>query len=155
MVISKKVQIAINNNKLVLHKEGIFYKSYNEHAMHFLQIKRLKVQCKWFKNCNQYVYIVGFPVSVLQKLKNTFNQLDIKPIQNKDTNTVHLVLPKAINTTPYLSWKEAHKKPVASAINTNTIITRLVNFQVSNHTPLEAMLFLVELQNEAKKKIKL
>ena len=66
----EKIARATDTAKLCLYKEGIFYKLYNQHAMLFVQnIKPLKVTVKFIKNVNQHVYSVGFPVSLLDTIK--------------------------------------------------------------------------------------
>ena len=62
--------MAANATVLCLHKEGIFYKLYNQQAMLFTQnIKSLKVKFKFIKAVKQQVYSCGFPASIIEEVK--------------------------------------------------------------------------------------
>lgn len=64
MTIKEKIALSENIKNLVLYKEGIFYKLYNQHAMLFSEnIRVFKVNVKFIKSVGQDVYSVGFPVS--------------------------------------------------------------------------------------------
>jgi hypothetical protein len=66
----EKIDLATEPDRLCLHKEGIFYKLYNQDAMQFtLDIKPLKVKANFVKTVNQHVYSVGFPGSILDAIK--------------------------------------------------------------------------------------
>ena len=66
----EKIAGAANTAVLCLHKEGIFYKLYNQHAMLFIQnIKELKVKVRFIKAVNQHVYSSGFPASIIEEIK--------------------------------------------------------------------------------------
>lgn len=56
MTIAEKIKMASTSNRLVLHKEGLFYKAYNENARLFVAyIKEYKVSSKYIKLVNQTV----------------------------------------------------------------------------------------------------
>lgn len=67
----EKIDMAANTDEICLHKEGIFYKLYNQDAMLFTQnIKALKVKAKFIKAVNQVVYSCGFPRGLFCYRKN-------------------------------------------------------------------------------------
>jgi len=68
MNIKEKIALSKQVNSLTLHREGIFYKCYNEDAMVFVkQIKPYKVLSKFIKSAGEEVLSIGFPVSELEK----------------------------------------------------------------------------------------
>ncbi len=66
----EKIDRAADTAVLCLHKEGIFYKLYNQHAMLFTEnIKELKISAKLIKAVDQQVYSCGFPVTIIEDVK--------------------------------------------------------------------------------------
>ena len=57
-----------DTTKIFLFKEGVFYKAYNEGAF-LLQDRNYKVAVKKIKSVENEVLSIGFPISVLEKLK--------------------------------------------------------------------------------------
>ena len=57
-----------DTTKIFLFKEGIFYKAYNEGAF-LLRDRNYKVTIKKIKSIENEVLSIGFPISVLEKLK--------------------------------------------------------------------------------------
>ena len=57
-----------DTTKIFLFKEGVFYKAYNEGAF-LLKDRDYKVAVKKIKSIENEVLSIGFPISVLEKLK--------------------------------------------------------------------------------------
>ena len=57
-----------DTTKIFLFKEGVFYKAYNEGAF-LLKDRDYKVVVKHIKSIENEVLSIGFPISVLEKLK--------------------------------------------------------------------------------------
>ena len=57
-----------DTTKIFLFKEGVFYKAYNEGAF-LLKDRDYKVTIKKIKSIENEVLSIGFPISVLEKLK--------------------------------------------------------------------------------------
>ena len=57
-----------DTTKIFLFKEGIFYKAYNEGAF-LIKDRNYKVTVKKIKSIENEVLSIGFPISVLEKLK--------------------------------------------------------------------------------------
>jgi hypothetical protein len=56
----EKIGRATDTTVLCLHKEGIFYKLYDRHAMLFTEnIKSLKIKTRFIKAAGQQVYSCG------------------------------------------------------------------------------------------------
>lgn len=78
MTLKEKIEIqAQDTSKIYLHQEGIFYKVYNEGAF-LLNFLGYKVTIKYFKNLNQEIYSIGFPLAVLNKLADTYTIFEEK-----------------------------------------------------------------------------
>ena len=54
-------------NVIILWQEGTFFRAYEKSAYYIAQKKGFKVLAKFYKNINQYVVYVGFPMSSLKK----------------------------------------------------------------------------------------
>jgi hypothetical protein len=81
MTVQEKISLAAQANKLVIFKEGMFYKLYNQNAMWFVNhIKPYKVSVKFVKKANQNVFTIGFPQTVLSLNKL---QINLKPIKEE------------------------------------------------------------------------
>jgi hypothetical protein len=66
----EKIDLAATPRQISLHKEGIFYKLYNQQALLFTQnIKPLKIKVKFVKTVNRQVYSCGFPVTIVEDVK--------------------------------------------------------------------------------------
>jgi hypothetical protein len=63
MTLAEKVNQSANGTLFTVHKEGLFYKCYNEDAIVFVQrVRAYKVTAKFIKIVGDTVYSVGFPV---------------------------------------------------------------------------------------------
>ena len=67
-ILDKVILQQQDTTKIFLFKEGIFYKAYNEGAF-LLKDKNYKVAVKKIKSIENEVLSIGFPISVLEKLK--------------------------------------------------------------------------------------
>jgi uncharacterized ubiquitin-like protein YukD len=70
-----------NSTKIVLFKEGIFYKAYNEGAF-LLRAKNYKVSVKKNINIKTEVISIGFPEVVFIKIKTKFKVVDYENYNN-------------------------------------------------------------------------
>lgn len=149
----EKIALAADPARLCLHKEGIFYKLYNRHAMLFVEnIKELKIKVKFIKTVNQFVYSAGFPASIVEPVRAQLVALGGVPEESGDLLTVAgICWPKE---SDYRQWA-AHQEKEAVATEQKhceqgagpaTLAQRIAGFQVMNKTPMEAMNFIIELQ---------
>ena len=142
MTILDKVTLQLQDTtKIFLFKEGLFYKAYNEGAF-LLKDKNYKVAVKKIKSVENEVLSIGFPVSVFEKLKDefVFEFFDKYAVYN--TNTF-------FNKELYNDW---HNKVVKESFKTSKtetefyIVEQLKKYPLANKTPMEAFLFLKEIQ---------
>lgn len=146
MTVQDKISLAAQANKLVMFKEGMFYKLYNQNAMWFVNhIKPYKVSVKFVKTVNQDVYTIGFPQSVLNT--NAF-QLNLK-LEQDTTSYLCYHIDYNLNEQEYAGWcnttlaTQTKQQCKATAQN---IVQQLKQFDVANNTPMQALEFVVKLK---------
>jgi len=70
-----------NTGKIYLHKEGFFWKAYQQSSYIFTQeIKAFKISKKWAKTVEREVVSIGFPENALEKF---FNEEQLTKIDEK------------------------------------------------------------------------
>ena len=129
-----------DTTKIFLFKEGVFYKAYNEGAF-LLQDRNYKVAVKKIKSVENEVLSIGFPVSVFEKLKDEFVFDFFEWYAVYNTNTF-------FDKELYIDW---HNKVVKESFKTSKteteyIVEQLKKYPLANKTPMEAFLFLKEIQ---------
>lgn len=143
-----------NTDKIILYKEGIFYKAYEKSAYAFvLRLNPYATKKKFIKVISSYVVSIGFPMSSLDKFKD---QLEI--LERTDERIV--IKTDDIDTTEFEAWKETlpiHEpkpkevvsqveEPKAEVLNHSRIVEMIRSFAVENKTPIECMIFLSEIK---------
>ncbi len=148
----EKIDLAANTRQLSLHKEGVFYKLYNQQAMLFTEnIKPLKIKVKFIKAVSQQVYSCGFPVTIIEDVKK-----QLRVLGGEIDGSEKLLIITAINWKTkgdYSKWCKEQKQDEIPAEKKNdtamkNIAKQIVGFQVMRKTPMEAMSFIVELQEQ-------
>jgi DNA mismatch repair ATPase MutS len=72
MTIAEKIQISADKKCFTFFREGLFYKYYNEDAMVFVKkVREYKVNNKFVKSTRSNVLSIGFPVSDVEKGKQS------------------------------------------------------------------------------------
>lgn len=68
MTIAEKIAKAKDKTIFTLHREGLFYKCYNEDAMVFAKkVRAYKISSKYVKNVDAEVFSLGFPLNEVAK----------------------------------------------------------------------------------------
>jgi hypothetical protein len=110
----KKIQYSAVNKQFTLHKEGLFYKCYNEDAMVFVQkVKDYKLISKFVKNVGAKVISLGFPISSVEKgnMSLEFISEKIGAIKFEvNVDNVVFILDNANVKSNYTIWAEALKQ---------------------------------------------
>lgn len=144
---------SLNTHMIYFYREGVFYKAYEQSAYLFVSyVKPFQVKKKNIKSVNQEVVSIGFPT---KSLINYFPKDKIK----ETGNTAEVELDKIVNLEEFLSWKqmieitlekeEKHNAsiPVNTAATSEELIsTKIKLFPMEQKTPLDCMLFLLELK---------
>ena len=147
----EKIDRAADTTVLCLHKEGIFYKLYNQHAMLFTQyIKPLKVKARFIKTVNQQVYSCGFPASIIEEIKKQL--VDHGGVLEQTEKLLIAANVKWATNSEYSQWceqqQEASAGPKEGTRELTTIEQQIAAFQVMRKTPMEAMDFILGLQDQ-------
>ncbi|MBU0485442.1 MAG: hypothetical protein KKB30_13135 [Proteobacteria bacterium] len=148
----EKIDLAVDPARLYLHKEGIFYTIYNQHAMLFVEnIKELKVKCKFVKVVNQDVYSCGFPASIIEEIKQQL--VDRKGVVEESAQMVTVTGVNWQTESDYGEWRQQQKNnedlvEKSSSPNSLDLVREVAGFQVMHRTPMDAMNFIITLQEK-------
>lgn len=150
-----------NTNNIFLLKEGIFYRAYNRSAMLMVtSIFPYKVHKKWVKNAGEHIYYCGFPQQNLVKVKQKA-LVNNYSISNEDEK--RLTISNIIANESYEEWQKKQNAVYSigqisngvkeeqvkySTIKETDIIERIRAYPLANHTPIETIQFIMQLQKE-------
>jgi len=141
MTISEKIKHN-NLNEVNLYLEGVFWIAYEQSAYYFWKLKGYKPTKKFVKVVGQEVVSVGFPNAALKDMVTT----SLQTTPNAENHIV-FEIEEAIDEENFLSWKAGivivRRNDEANQI---CILEQIKNFDMSNKTPIECMLFLSELK---------
>ena len=152
MTIKDIIELESDNiNNIYLLKEGIFYRAYNRSAMFMVtNIFPYKVHRKWVKNVGKHIYYCGFPQQNLVKVKQ-------KALANKYSisheDEKRLTISDIIVNDSYEEWQTKQNEiyPIGQIINGENeinIIEKIRSYRLANYTPIETMLFVMQVQKE-------
>ena len=168
MTIAKKIQYSTEKKQFTLHKEGLFYKCYNEDAMVFVQkVKEYKTISKFVKNVGAKVHSIEFPKNEIEKgnftSESISEKIGAKSYEVKDENIVFLLKDGDIKND-YKVWIETlhaennievvkepapfYNKP---GYDTAEIISMIKDFDLANSTPMQGLNFIQLLKSELNK----
>ena len=129
---------------VVLIEEGLFFKAYEESACRLAQQYGLKVSCRMVKTVGEMVASVGFPKTSVTKYLPKYVQTD------------EFVEAEGITecAMSFLEWKQAVEQQ--ALFSTRTVISQMQDwlaeavrsYPVERKTPVECMLFLMELKTK-------
>ena len=151
MKITAKIkEIQSQPNAILLFKEGCFYKVYDQNLFWFCTtIKPIKVIFKYIKKNDLHLVYGGFPVSSLPNLKKEYPAFFDVIIDNAYGFSIQA----NTNIINYREWFNKKKDDYVFLASLETdnepldIVSRIKNFPLALKTPLEAFLFIKELQN--------
>jgi anaerobic ribonucleoside-triphosphate reductase len=137
-----------NNGEIHLHKEGFFWKAFQQSAYLFTQeVKVFKVSRKMVKTIMRDVVSVGFPQNALEQY---FDKNKLTKIEEKHL----LIMGYSLQTRNYQQWlnslpliTENGQTNDRQTINKHdAVMTSLCGFRVETSTPMECIQFVVSLQ---------
>lgn len=128
-----------------MYKEGFFWVAYEQSAYFVWLLKGYKPTKKQVKKSGTTIVQIGFPVLT------DFLLLNIAKILIHQDNFISFVTTTPIDITTFYHWKEAlpifePKRNVKEALPHIAIVDSIKQFDVSEQTPIAAMLFIVELK---------
>ena len=143
-IIEKAAHTSLHQIKL--YKQGLFWVAYEQSAYYIWQIKGFKPSKKWYKNILKEVVQVGFP-NVDEVLKAN----DIEIIEQQEAY-VCFNIKNDIKQQSFDEWKnaliltEAKNQSNTILCKKETVEERIAQFDISNKTPMEALLFINDLK---------
>ncbi len=161
MTIKEKLTLetAKPGNEIILHREGVFYIAYEHSAwlfsvvLHSFKVKKVYVKC-----VAQDVVSIGFPMTSLERYVAGCKVCE-------ENGVVRLLLPadKIPVLNDYEQWKECQQyiasKEMPEAVNDDVterdvsmleIVKKIKEFPIECKTPVDCMLFLIEIKNSCK-----
>lgn len=145
-----------NYNRIILYREGLFWKAYEKSAYAFVkQINPYSASKKFIRVVGDNITSIGFPASVIDKYGD---RLDIV---SSDENQL-VITSKLILEEDFIEWKTSvalkEAKPMHSSIpvaivspticdnRVETVENLIQKFPIENKTPVECILFIVQLK---------
>lgn len=150
----------INNNKVFLIKEGIFWRAYEVSAMLFINnIKKFSLLKRYIKKISNNIVFIGFPDSSLESILKIVVEKGYK-IETRSEKFIELSGFNEITNFGELKSEFVIKKDEKDLVLANcsveltSIINKIINYPIATQTPVEAMNFVAEIQNEIKDDLK-
>ena len=131
-----------DTTKIFLFKEGVFYKAYNEGAF-LLQDRNYKVAVKKIKSVENEVLSIGFPISVLEKLKEN---RQIEEYDNYCSLQSNIVFSLLLYEEWYQNQITNIKRVDRKYLEEYTLKDTIKNYPLANKTPIEVFIWVAELQ---------
>jgi len=131
---------------LRLYKEGAFWVAYEQSAFFIAQLKGYKPNKKHIKVVGNFVVSVGFPKA--DALIDELEKANLMNVCNRESNFVEIVLNQSIDAAHFENWKTTlEEKSQKKEPNPVADIKAMVKaFPLAHKTPMEAFMFLKQLQ---------
>ena len=143
MIILEKVTLQKQDTtKIFVFKEGLFYKAYNEGAF-LLKDKNYKITVKQIKSIENEVLSIGFPISVLEKLKEN---RQIEEYDNYCSLQSNIVFSLLLYEEWYQNQITNIKRVDSKYLEEYTLKDTIKNYPLANKTPIEVFIWVAELQ---------
>lgn len=153
-----------DKGKVFLYKEGSFLRAYEWSAWLCCRfISDFKVTHKMVKSLNQSVAYIGFPVTSLEKFMPEGSMPDLTNLSEPYFSLPAQMIEKDLEMRDFEEWKsctpvsEVKKKedgkPLAVESNQSSgglfsLAKRIAEYPVESKSPIECMLFLLELKKQ-------
>ncbi|MBU0682763.1 MAG: hypothetical protein ABIH85_07475 [Candidatus Omnitrophota bacterium] len=160
MKITEIQKLEKDNTKFInLTRGGLFCRAYETSAMLFAQnLKQFNVQKKYYKGINATLVFIGFPGSVLESIINVAKSKGYAVAENTDDLTIRIKT-KGIAEASFKEWKNSICYSAGKTADTElsrvnlrnnevNIIPKLRSYSVAEHTPIETMQFVMQLQKD-------
>lgn len=133
-----------------LYKRGVFWMAYEQSALLLLREKSLQVRSKYIRSAGREIITIGFPEktrlwfdSVLGSFTKEAENNGYWIIRDENALPDFEILRSQI---PSKSLSES-KLVVPGASNVELVIDKIIKWRLSDKTPLDAMLFIREIQD--------
>jgi len=164
MKLEKILAFSNKSNEIVLLKQALFCKVYEESAWQFCKlIKAYKPVKQYIKKLNKEVISIGFPISVLENVKSLAKEKGYEVKQNDNGEIIRINTGVSCEGS-FEEWKNSIKARLPIQNNNKqasncsfdrrkeAIIEKLKEYSLANHTPIETMQFIMQLQRELAEK---
>lgn len=149
-----------NPDRIILHKEGTFWKAYERSAFLFYHhVRPFKLKRKYIKVVSADVVSLGFPLSSLQQT------LTDCQTESPEEGLMVIHTTHTVDDAAFTAWKQGiplQQPPGSNAHLANgtnggcplpetvpdsrTLTKQILDFQLESKTPMECMLFLATLK---------
>ncbi len=134
-------------HQIKLYKQGLFWVAYEQSAYYMWQLKGFKPTKKWFKNIKSQVVQVGF-TNIEEVLKTE----DSTILEKQDTYVCFNSI-KAMELHQFEDWKNTvvlsdvkDTSPIQNVQKNKGLAESILAFDITNKTPIDALLFINELK---------
>lgn len=150
MTIKDKV-VHSSAHEVRLYKEGLFWVAYEQSAFFFWQLKGYKPNKRYVKLLQKEVVSIGFPDSALLSIVTQAN-LVLCETKGNCINSHSFIVANAMEYAIFEDWKDnlviVQKGRNKIAIVENEVAIKIKSFPLAYKTPIEAFLFLKEMQED-------
>jgi hypothetical protein len=132
--------------QIFLYKQGVFWTAYEQSALILSRHKPLKISVRFVKSVNKKVISVGFPDASLKFFGNLFGQF-----VETDKHTGYFELNGTDDGIDLAALRQEiigqHPDKVSDKSNWQSdLAQQILSFRLAEKTPLEAMMFVRDLQ---------
>ena len=140
-------QESANRGRIVLIKEGIFWRAYQRSAYLFWHnIRELKVTHKYIKAVKSDIFHVGFPAKILEQVLDKVKGKDWKI--EREEQKIQIITGQEVTEKQFEEWARPFAAPIApmepeevKASGQAQIIEQIRCFPIMEKTPLETQQF--------------
>jgi hypothetical protein len=152
-----------NSGQIILHKEGLFWRAYEQSAYLFSKhVRKYQVIRKHFKNVEKDIVLLGFPHGAKVDVLKYISKQDIK------SNEKQIIISGyQFDEAVFLEWKNsiefkastmpdnslASEPEISYSVNKqdnpeNSIMEMIQKFPVALKAPIECQQFIIEIQKQ-------
>jgi hypothetical protein len=142
--------------RIVLHKEGIFWRAYQYSAYLFSKhIRPLKVNTKLVKAVDTEIAYLGFPEKVLEEALQLAGEKGWSV--EKEEKLIKIGIGEAVSPEAFQAWipkpGKEHEGPSAEEVTEGSdsydeVIRKLRSYPILEKSPLETQQFVLHLQKQ-------
>lgn len=133
--------------KIYLYKQGVFWTAYEHSALILSRHKPLKISVRFVKTVNQQVISVGFPDATLAFFSDIFG-----PFVETGKHTGYFELQGTEEGIDLVALREEVLQQLPEEVpdtphRSTDLAEQILSFRLAEKTPLEAMMFVRNLQD--------
>lgn len=143
------VQESTNRERIVLFKEGVFWRAYQVSAYLFVHhIRELKVTHKYVKSAKADAFFIGFPTKILEDVLDKAREKNWKI--EREEGKIQITTDQQVPEEKFEEWAKAFRRISEAKSEAHSghhdIIERIKRFPIMEKTPLETQQFVLELK---------